>query len=253
MDKKKVLFKWGTVVGVIALYSLLIAPIIMKIITGMVGTIAALVIGGIAWMVLPAFAEWLTLKRFALKRIVISKAPVEKLWKSLKERTKAMNEFRLKLQEQLGMLEGYKRRTGEMIKKYPQDKQIHEEKLKRFENVVAVRVEKYKQLKEEVVIFKDICTKAEDDWEMACADAEMGALLEVGEDFERQLEERFALKAVEQKVDAAFAAMTMTMIDEEAAVKEYAASGSTRAIKYTLNGTVDIGNILAPVTVLETA
>lgn len=253
MDKKKVLFKWGMIAAVIVVYSLLIAPIIMGIIKGMIGTIAALVIGAIAYMVLPAFAEWITLKRFALKRFVISKAPVEKLWTRLKERTKSLEEFRLKLKEQLGMLEGYKRRTGEMIKKYPQDREMHEAKLKRFENVVAVRVELYKQFKEKVAAFKDICIKAEDDWEMACADAEMGALLEVEEDFEKQLEERFALKAIDQKVDEAFAAMTLTMIDEEAAVKEYAASGSTRAIKYTPNGSVDIGNILSPVAVVEAA
>ncbi len=247
MDKKKVLFKWGMVAAVIAVYSLLIAPIIMGIIKGMVGTIAALVIGAIAYMVLPAFAEWITLKRFALKRIVISKAPVEKLWTRLKERMANVEEFRKKLKEQLALLEGYKRRTADMIKKYPQDAEIHETKLQRFERAVSIRVDKYVLLKQNVADFKDICIKAEDDWEMACADAEMGALLEMEEDFEKQLEERFALKAVEKKVDEAFASMTLTMIDEESAAREYANSGSTRAIKYRDNGTIDLGKILEPV------
>lgn len=248
MDKRK-RYKLGLIAAVVAVYCLLIQPFIMAIIGGLVGSIVALVIGLVAAALAPAFAEKLAHIKYAALKNVISRDPINALYRRLEERKRAQEEMRLSLVEQTAALTKTKRRTAEMIKQYPAKAEQYNERLTGFERLLAHQVDLYKAVKVAVELFTSKLEEAEADYEMASLFNETSQIMGGQEDFEKQLREKFAFDAIDKEVDMAMANMTVALVDLDHAPAQVTTSRQ-HAINYDSVGNVVLGNILEPVKVI---
>lgn len=247
MDKQK-RYKLGLIVGAVAIYCFLIQPFIMAIIGGLVGSLVALAIGFIAAAFLPAAAEKLAHIKYKALKVVISRDPINALYRRLEERKRAQEEMRLKLVEQTAALTKTRRRTADMIKQYPAKAEQYNERLTGFERLLAHQVDLYKAVKIAVELFTSNLEEAEADYEMAVLFNETSQIMGGQEDFEKQLREKFAFDAIDKEVDTAMANMTVALIDLDHAPAQVL-NTQQHAIAYDNSGNVILGNILEPVKV----
>lgn len=248
MDKRK-RYKIGLVVAIVAVYCFLIQPFIVAIIGGLVGSIIALAIGLIAAALTPAAIEKLAHIKYGALKAVISRDPINALYRRLEERKRAQEDMRMKVLEQTAALSKTKRRTAEMIKQYPTKAEQYNARLIGFERLLAHQVDLYKKLKAAVELFTEKLEEAEAEYEMAVLFNETSQIMGGQEDFEKQLREKFAFDAIDKEVDMAMANMSMALIDIDHAPVQITAT-QQHAINYDASGNVVLGNILEPVKVI---
>lgn len=249
MDKQK-RFKLGVIVALVAVYCLLIQPIIMAIIGGLLGSVVALVIGFVVAALAPAFMEKMAHLKYGALKAVISRDPINALYRRLEERKKSQEEMRLKLVEQKAALERTRRKSDEMAKLYPAKKEQYIERLVGFERLYAYQVDMYKKVKLAVEAFALKMQEVEADYEMAMLFNETNQIMGGQEDFEKQLREKFAFDAIDREVDTAFANMSVALVDIDSAPTEVIQSPQ-HLINYDSAGRVVVGNILEPVMIVK--
>lgn len=246
MDKKKeFLFKWGVIGFAILLVSWVIAPFLMQAIGGLMGSVAALGIGAVIYTFLPTAALQLTIWKFKVHKAVVSKAPIQALWERLQEKRENREAIRQKLEIQSTHLAAFRRKSNKMIEDYPEEREQTLAELTKFEQLLALRLDQYKQLFIDVEAFAKFVEKQERRYEMAVASLDVGQVMEMDKKFMDELTEKFAMDEINATVDRSFAQMEMTLVNEQAILESARQEGrQIHSISYDAQGNVLTGNIL---------
>lgn len=243
MDKREK-FKKYLGVGVMLAAGLFVAPIIFLAITGLVGLVAAAVIGGLVMALTPAFTEKMAQLKFQAMKVVISRAPVETLHQRAKERSDDLAEQRDILHQQAAALAEFKRKAMNFNKRYPEDSAEINEQLAGYEQLFVYRTDMFKQAKAETQNFMAVVEKAEAIYEMAVADAELGKSFNKGKDFMAIYREKTAFDAIDKANSTALANLRMALVDDDFVKKNITQTEQTRQVQYDAAGAPVLGSIL---------
>lgn len=245
---KKDKFKWLVAIGSVAIFALIIAPLIMTIIGGIIGTAVAIAIGAILNALIPAFSHWLTVLKFKSAKLVAAKAPIETMEKGLLNMRRSQETFRKKLDSQRASLEKFRSDVQKMIKDFPQDSEQYNRELSNFEKLIGFRVEKYKDLVVAISEAEKKLNRAKRRYAMALAAQEAGENMNADDKFMERLMQEIAEDTVDTEVQNAMAQMENAVLDDALILREIE-QRKVHAVNYDQNGQVMLGNILAPVEV----
>ncbi len=245
MDKIK--YKRLVQFGIIGGVALVAAPIIFLIIKGIVGLIIAGLLGGVALALQPAISTWLTNLKFKAVKAVVQANPIETLVAGQQERTRELDESRKKLEGQATGLEKFRNKVDKMVRDYPQDAKRFQDQLTDFERLLAYRVEQYKGAKRSLKERADKIERAKVIYEMSLAAVEAGEVMNAGEDFMAKFKEDVAFDEIDNTNAKAISQLRMALADDDYA-RDQIKDVDVRTVNYTPAGTVDLGNILAPLT-----
>jgi hypothetical protein len=246
MDKTK--FKRYAQLAVVGGAALIVAPIIFAIIKGIVGLAIAAAIGCAILAIQPAFTTWLTNMKFKAVKAVVQANPIETLYARQQERTQELEGARQKLEGQATSLEKFRKKVAKVVHDYPEDAKTYQEQLRDFERLLAYRVEQFKGAKTSLEEFKRNVVKAKDLYEMSLLAVETGNAMNASEDFMAKFKEEVAFDEVDNTNAKAIAQLRMALADDNYA-RDQIKDQDVRAINYTADGSVNLGNILKPIDV----
>ncbi|BAW19169.1 hypothetical protein [Ralstonia phage RP31] len=244
MDKQK--YKRLLQLGIVGGVALAVAPAIFLIIKGIVGLAIAAVVGGAVLALQPAVTTWLTNMKFKAVTAVVQANPIETLYTRQQERTQELETARVKLEGQATSLEKFRKKVAKLVQDYPEEARTYQDQLSDFERLLAYRVDQFKDAKTSLEVFKRNVVKAKDLYEMSLAAVETGAAMNAGEDFMSKFKEEVAFDEVDNTNAKAIAQLRMALADDNY-VRDQIKGQEVRAINYTAEGGVILGNILKPI------
>ena len=228
-EKGKRIEKIATVAAMTGI-CLILGPLLGIILHGL----AALTFIGIACVIgfgvvnfAPAFGYWIANKKVAALKAIAAADPIGTLENLYRVKMEALNKTRDTLQEFNGLLIGLWDKIKEHDKKFPNTPSSNREKYNAMKQLYAVRSENYKKAYAKLGEFRETLDEKRDDWEITVGLLKADKLAKAGEDFNAKLMEDTALRTVTNGLNTAFAALDMSLLDEQAAT---AASGATVVI-----------------------
>ncbi len=244
-EKYKTWFKWGGAAAII----FILTPLIMTLVKSVIAIGVLAVVGLFAINTWPAAAEWFRQWKYnALKR-VIEANPVLAHLGVMQERQKDLDENGALLQEQIEEIENAKRAIEGLIP-YPDQHKKMLDQIHDWEQLLAYRVDEYKQAKESMLLQWANHKKLEICYEVDKKMAKAGQKINAAMSSLTQFVESESFKAVDRMNAKAVAALRMSIIDKDFAKEQIAKRDKPlHAVSYNPDGSVKLGNILKPIDV----
>lgn len=237
MDKQQK-FRVGAVAALLAA-GFAASFFIYAAIGGLIGLAIAGVLGGAILALAPATASWLAALKFKALKAVISRAPIEELYRLAKDRREKILHARDRIRDCMAVLHHLRAKVTHFRKQYPDEAEQYSTRLLASEKRLAFMVEKFKKAKQEEAAFLAVIDKAEAHYEMAVAEADVAKALGQSYDFMESFREKVAFDAVERAAAKAMAELDIAIIEDGAVPDE-----PVHAVNYDAGGNVVLGNIL---------
>lgn len=193
-----------------------VSPFIFVAINGLIGMIAATLIGVTAVNLAP----WVGMKvaNWRLKAIKheASKNPIETLQNEYQERRQGMLDFRSAIETFSGAVNIFKEKLHAMENEYGvNEAKPYRDQYEAMKQLLEMRVQKYKQTQVNLERFEKEIEKAQVKWDMAQEAAKMNRAAAITEgDFISKIQVETALGAVQKSLSISFAELEMSLVDE---------------------------------------
>jgi hypothetical protein len=246
MDKKQ-RFKRLIQVGIAGGVAVVVAPTIFLVIQGLIGLIAAFVVGSVALALQPAFSTWLTNLKYKAVKEVVERDPCATLIAQRQERAQALEDARGMLEQQVAAVELFSQKTKKLVKQYPEEAEESMQTLKEYEALLVFRVDQFKDSREKHAAFSRNVDKYIAKYELAQLGNATGKALNSGSDVMAKFKESIAFDKIDREHAQSLAHLRMALTDESYAKEQIKTSTSTHQVTYTPDGRVQLGSILEPV------
>lgn len=244
--QKQKRFKLIAQLGIGAAIALAIAPFIFMLIGGIVGLAVAAIIGGVLMALMPAASTWLTNLKFKALKAVVEDDPVTTLIAREQERAEALEDARIQLEQQTAGVEVFRTRASQIVKEYPEEEPALKQRLQEYEQVLAYRIDEFKESRKTFQEFQRTVAKFKAMYELAKLDEATGKSLNTGSDMLAKFKEQVAFDAIDQANAQSIARLRMSLVDDDFA-RQQIQGREVRTINYSDDGRVLLGNILKPI------
>lgn len=191
------------------------APFVFIAIKGLLGLVAAAIVGtAIIWFT-PVFASMAKNWRLKALKAEAARNPVETLQNQYINEQGKLTRARSKIAEFNAAILQYKDKLAGFIKRFPEEADKYKDVLNKMKALYNLRVEKYQEAEKKLADFKLVIHKADAIWQMSMAANELGeAAGMTDEDFFAELQKETAFDSVQKSLNMALAELETSLLDE---------------------------------------
>lgn len=211
--------RWGIAAKYAALLvvGFVVAPYVFTAITGLVGLIAAGVILGVTWMVLPAAESFAANMRIKLIKHEASKNPIESLEQEYLRRTQMLNERKVKIETLAAKTAGFGTKLKQFKRDYPSEASTYQEIYDKMVLLLDRSRDQWVLGEQKLVEFNHEIDKAKAKWDMALAAADLRQDAgQVEQEFFAKLRVECSFDTIELGMNSAFAQLDTLLMESEA-------------------------------------
>lgn len=210
--------RWGLVFKYAALLGVgfLVAPIIFKAITGLIGLIAAALIMGICWMLLPAVETFGQNMRLKLLKQAAAADPIGTLQNEYHRRSQSLNERKVKIETLAAKTNGFGSKLADFKKRYPGEAQTYQDVYDKMVELLRRSRDQWKLADQQLKAFDGEIEKAKAKWEMALAAADLRQDAgKVEAEFLAKIKVECSFDTIELGMNNAFAQLDTLLMESE--------------------------------------
>ncbi len=191
----------------------LIAPIIVSVIGGLIGGIAALTIGFTAVQFAPVAARFIANKRLQSLKYTASLNPVETYELDLKDQLLKLDAKKKHIEETHSIASDLATKIEEHNRNFPGRPSQNQKRLDQLNSYIESISLDYKKTKKELKDYSTFIDEQRSEWEIAKSFNKVEQLQNVAKEFESKMMTNEAFKTIRNGVNAAWARMETNKLD----------------------------------------
>ena len=198
------------------LLGFLVAPFVFIAIKGLLGLVVAGTISFVTIQFLPWFGAMVANWRLKAIKHEAAKNPIETLQNDLQGRIQALQQFRDAIRNFAGEVGTFKDKLVDFKHEYPERASMFEEQYSQMQQLLELRIKKYEDAKVGLARYEKEIERADAEWQMAQAAAQMNKAAGVdAEAFLQKIQVDTAFDSVQKGLNSAFADLKISLLDEK--------------------------------------
>jgi DNA repair exonuclease SbcCD ATPase subunit len=214
-EQKRKRIELAVKLGALGLVSFIVSPVILLVLKGMVGLIAAIAVGWAAIWFTPVVASMFANWRIKALKAEAFRNPIETLQNQYIKGKEKLADFREKIKDSVAEFENFKSKLAGFVQKYPQEAQKFEDAKLKLSRLITQHKTRFQKAEQELEAQQAEIVKASAIWDMANAlNAASDAVGMTEEDFFARIQTETAFDSVTKNFNSALAELEVGFLEE---------------------------------------